>query len=166
MAVTAHFYPKVMVQTGVKAIALTVDTMTAGLCTGDASAWTTTQWAFQFVTDITGAYTEVTTGGGYTSGYANRQALTTFTHTQQAAGNANIVSWTCTAPAPISFGASTTISARSMFINNKTAGGSAADASSMVMTIIDFGQTVVSTAGAFTYTVAAAPNGLVYWTQS
>jgi len=165
MAVTSHLYPKLMVPLGnAKTIDLDGDSFKTGLCTGDASAWTTTQWAYQYVSDITGAYTEVTTGGGYTSGYANRVTLTTVTFTQQSAGNANIVSWTCTAPAPISFGASTTITARSMFINDQTIG--AADASTPVVVIIDFGQNVSSTSGAFTYTVATTPNGLAYWTCS
>ena len=69
---------------------------------------------------------------------------------------------------PISFGASTTISAASMFIYDKTAptNPNTTDANSWAVAIIDFGGTVSSTAGAFTYTVAASPNGLAYWTAS
>ena len=168
MTVTAHVLPKVMVLWATKIIAPTADTMTAALCTGDSSAWTTgTVWGRQFASDITAAYTEISTVGTYTAGYAGRVALTTFTCTRQAATNDNIVSWTCTSPAPIAFGGgSASISARTLFINNKTAGSATSDANSNVMTVIDFGQTVSSTSGAYTYTVAAAPNGLLYWTCS
>jgi hypothetical protein len=73
--------------------------------------------------------------------------------------------WTCTAPAPISFGASTTITARTMFLYDKTANAAAADTSSWAPVIIDFGLSVSSTAGAFTYTVDAT-NGLAVFTSS
>lgn len=170
MAVTAHVLPKVMVQIGLKAIALTADTFTAGLCTGDSSAWTTgTVWGRQFASDITTAYTEIGTVGTYTAGYAGRVALTTLTFAQQSATNDNLAYWTCTSPAPIAFGGgSASISARTMFINNKTAGGSSSDANSNVMTVIDFGATVSSTAGAYTYTVSATAGspGLIYFTMA
>jgi hypothetical protein len=163
MAVTSHVYPKFIDQLNKKAVSLTADTYKAGLCTGDASAWTATQQVFQFVSDITTAYTEVTTGGGYTSGFANRQALTTFTLTTGTAPGTD--KWTCTSPAPISFGATATISARSMFIFSTTANGATTDANAWVACIIDFGVTVVSTAGPFTYTVDPT-NGLALFTAS
>ena len=55
-----------------------------------------------------------------------------------------------------------------MFINNKTAGGSSSDANSNVMTVVDFGATVSSTAGAYTYTVSAVATapGLIYFTMA
>lgn len=143
----SHIYPKAIDAIAKKTISLTADTFKVGLCTGDASAWTATQQAFQFISSVTGAYTEVVTGGGYTAGYAGRLALTTLTLTVTGANEV----WTCTSPAPISFGSTTTISARSMFIADYTIGTT--DANTPVIAIIDFGGTVTSTAGAFTYTV-------------
>jgi hypothetical protein len=168
MAVTAHVPPLTMVQIGIKTISLTVDTLTAALCTGDSSAWTTgTVWGRKFASDMTSAYTEISTVGTYTAGYAGRVALTTNTFTQQAATNDNIVSWTCTSPAPIAFGGgSASISARTMFINEHASAGATSDANSYVITVVDFGATVSSTSGAYTYTVAGTPNGLVYFTCS
>lgn len=159
MAVTSHVYPKAIDAINKKTISLTGDTFKVGLCTGDASAWTGTQEAFQFISDITGAYTEVVTGGGYTAGYAGRVALSTLTLT--ITGNKEV--WTCTSPAPISFGATTTISARSMFVADYSIGTT--DANTPVIAIIDFGTTVASTSGAYTYTVDAT-NGLAAWTAS
>jgi hypothetical protein len=159
MAVTSHVYPKAIDAINKKTINLTTDTFKVGLCTGSAATWGATQEAYQFISDITGAYTEVVTGGGYTSGYAGRLALTTLTLT--ISGNKEV--WTCTAPAPISFGTTTTISAASMFIADYTIGTT--DATTPVIAIIDFGQTVTSTAAAFTYTVDAV-NGLAAWTAS
>jgi hypothetical protein len=156
MAVTSHVYPKAQDAINKKTISLTGDTFKVGLCTGDASAWTSTQQAYQYISDITGAYTEVVTGGGYTSGYSGRVTLSTLTLT--ITGNKEV--WTCTSPAPISFGSSTTISARCMFVADYTIGST--DANTPVVAIIDFGGTVASTAGAYTYTVDAV-NGLAYW---
>jgi hypothetical protein len=173
MAVTSHLYPNAALKWAPGAVASptncinpTTDTFAAGLCTASAATWAATQWAYVFVSSVTAAYTEVTTGGGYTSGWANRQALTTFTYA--VTGTANINMWTCTAPSPISFGATATISAACMFIYDKTAptNPNTTDANSWVVWISDFGQTVVSTAGPFAYTVAATPNGLAYWTAS
>jgi hypothetical protein len=167
MAVTSHAYPRIVHQLGLKAVSLTADTFTSALCTGDSSAWGQTQWAYEFASDLTGAYTEISTVGTYTAGYAGRVSLTTLTFTQQATTNANIVSWTCTSPSPIAYGGgSASITARTMFINDKTANSSAADSSSWVVVVVDFGQSVSSTSGAYTYTVAAAPNGLMYFTSS
>jgi hypothetical protein len=169
VAVFSHVLPKAIVaMVGANAVNLTTDTFTAGLCTGDSSAWTTgTVWGRQFASDITTAYTEIATVGTYTAGYAGRVALTTLTFTQQAATNDNIVSWTCTSPSPIAFGGgAASISARTMFINDKTAKSSAADTSSIVIVTVDFGVTVSSTAGAYTYTVAGTPNGLAFFTMS
>ena len=86
------FTRRFSLQIGSKAVSLTADTLTAGLMTGDASAWTTgTIWGYQYVTAVTGAYTEISTVGTYTAGYAGRVALTTNTFTQRAATNDNIV---------------------------------------------------------------------------
>ena len=166
MAVTSHFYPNFTKVMGIKAAgspSLTTDTFSAGLCTASSATWGATQYAYVFASDITTAYTEVGTGGGYTSGYANRQGLTTLTFALGSANN--IYNWTCTSPAPISFGASTTITARTMFIYDKTANSVTVDTNSWVPWITDFGASVVSTAGAFTYTVDAV-NGLAYFTMS
>jgi hypothetical protein len=65
------------------------------------------------------------------------------------AGAGLTTKWTCTSP--ISWGASITLSAASMVIFDHTVGGT--DATSPVICAIDFGQTVTSTAGAWTYTV-------------
>jgi hypothetical protein len=171
MAVTSHLYPNAALKWSPSAVASPTncinpvnDTFAAGLVTGSAASWTATQWAYVFISSIITAYTEVSTGGGYTSGWANRQALTTFTFA--VTGTANINMWTCTAPSPISFGASTTITAAAMFIYDKTAptNPNTTDANSWAIWISDFGGNVVSTAGAFTYTVASTPNGLAYWT--
>jgi len=170
MAVTSHVYPTALSvwapgsATVATCLNPTTDTIAAGLCTASAATWGATQWAYAYVNAVTGAYTEVTTGGGYTSGYANRQALTTFTWGITA--TANVLMWTCTSPSPISFGASTTISAASMFLYDKTGHSASADTNSWAIAIIDFGGTVSSTSGAFTYTVASSPNGLAYWTAS
>jgi hypothetical protein len=141
---------------------MTADSFYAGLCTGDSSAWTTTQWAYQYVADLTGAYTEISTSGTYTAGYAGRVTLATLTF---AAGSANnIWKWTCTSPAPIAFGGgAATIAARTMFIEDKSIG--AADASCPAVVVVDFGATVTSTLGAYTYTVDST-NGLAYFTMS
>lgn len=155
MAVTAHAYPVTIHKINSKLLDLTVTTAAswfAGLCTGDASAWTSTQEAFAFVSDVTGAYTEVT-GGGYAR--VDISSGVTLTRTT------NVDKWTCTSP--ISFGSSVTITARSMFIFTKLIGS--ADASWPVVSIIDFGANVSSTAGAFTYTVDPT-NGLISWTAS
>ena len=155
MAVTAHAYPVTVDKINKKLLDLTTTTAASylvGLCTGDASAWTSTQQAFAFVSDVTGAYTEVT-GGGYAR--VDISAGVTLARTN------NLDKWTCTSP--ISWGSSVTITARSMFIFTKLIGS--ADASWPVVGIVDFGQNITSTAGAWTYTVDAA-NGLITWTAS
>lgn len=163
MAVTSHVLPNFVHAMGRHLVDFVSDSYSAGLCTGDSSVWGATQQARVFASDITTAYTEVTTGGGYTSGYANRQALTTLTFSNDSPAGACV--WTCTAPAPISFGASTTITARTMFLYDKTANSATADTNSWVPVTIDFGLSVSSTAGAFTYTVDAV-NGLAVFTSS
>jgi hypothetical protein len=155
MAVTAHAYPVTVDKINKKLLDLTVTTAGtwfAGLCTGDASAWTSTQQAFAFVSDVTGAYTEVS-GGGYAR--VDISSGVTLTRTN------NADKWTCTSP--ISFGATVTITARSMFIFTKAIGS--ADASWPVVSIVDFGANVISTAGPWTYTVDGT-NGLATWTAS
>ncbi len=155
MTVTAHVYPKAVQAINNKTIDMhltTAGTFLVGLCTGDASAWTSTEQAKQFVTDFTGTYTEVVTGG-----YARVDISTGVTMTQT--NNKNV--WTCTSP--ISFGSSITLAARSMFIFTKQVGS--ADASWPLIGVVDFGATVTSTAGAWTYTVDPT-NGLAFWTES
>jgi hypothetical protein len=122
-----------------------------GLCTASAATWGSTQEAFQFVTDVTGAYTEVTS-----SGYG-RVSLTSLTQ----ARTTNKVVWTCASP--ISFGSSITLSAASAFIYTTLVGS--ADASFPVIAIIDFGGTVSSVSGLWEYTVDGT-NGLAAWTES
>ena len=121
-----------------------------GLCTASAATWGATQQAYQFVSSITAAYTEVSSGG-----YA-RQSLTGITLTQGTDSNV----WTCTSP--ISFGASITLSAASAFVYTTLIGS--ADASYPVISIIDFGGTVSSSAGPWTYTVDPV-NGLAVWQE-
>src|SRR6266704_878360 len=166
MAVTAHVFPNI-VASALKRVAngpdLDGDTFAAGLCTGSSATWGATQQAYVFVSDFLATYVEVATGGGYTPGYANRQALTTFTVSNDSPAGTCV--WTCTVPAPISFGATTTITARTMFIYDKTANAVTADTNSWAVTIIDFGASVVSTAGAYTYTVDPT-NGLAVFTSS
>lgn len=155
MAVTAHAYPVTIDKINKKLLDLTTTTAGSyfvGLCTGDASAWTSTQQAFAFVSDVTGAYTEVASGGYARVDISAGVSLTRST---------NVDKWTCTSP--ISFGSSITLTARSMFIFTKLIGS--ADASWPVLGIVDFGANVSSTAGNWTYTVDAS-NGLIYWTAS
>ena len=124
-----------------------------GLLVNSAATWGATQEAYQFVSAVTGAYTEVTS-----SGYA-RVALTTCTVTFSGTKT----TWTCTAPAPISFGSSITLAASAGFIYDSSVGS--ADASYPVIAVIDFGGTVNSASGAWTYT-ADPVNGLCSWTSS
>jgi hypothetical protein len=166
MAVTAHVLPnwiKVLGQKPANSPDMDTDTFGVGLCTGSSATWSGTAWTNVFVADILTAFTEVVTGGGYTATYAGRPVLTTVTF---AIGSANnIYNWTCTSPAPISFGAATTITARTMFIFDKTANTATTDANAWVASTIDFGANVISSGGAFTYTVDAV-NGLAFFTAS
>lgn len=155
MAVTSHAYPYAIQQIGLKAISLTADTFQCLLCTQPAATWGAAQQAFRFVTDITGAYTEVSSPG-----YA-RVTLTTLTYSSGSGTAKNV--WTCTNPAPISFGATISLTAASMFVFDHTVGGT--DATSPVICAIDFGQNVTSTSGPWTFTVDPV-NGLVFWTES
>ena len=154
MAVTSHLYPYAQQQINEKAISLTADSFHMGLLVNSAATWGATQEAYQFVSAVTGAYTEVTS-----SGYA-RVTLTTCTVTYSGAKT----TWTCTAPAPISFGSSITLAAAAGFIFDSTIGGGV-DSATPVIAIIDFGGTVSSSAGAWTYTVDPV-NGLASWTSS
>jgi hypothetical protein len=153
MAVTSHVYPQALDAIALKTINLTTDTFMCGLCTASAATWGSTQEAYQYVSAVTGAYTEVTS-----SGYA-RVTLTTLTYTVSA----NKAVWTCTSPAPISWGSSITLSAASMFVYDNTVGSG--DSTHPVICIIDFGGTVASTSGAWTFTVDPT-NGLAAWTAS
>jgi len=153
VAVTSHVYPYAVQQVNKKLLDLSntaAASFKMGLCTSAAATWGATQQAYKFVSDITGAYTEVVT-----SGYA-RVSLTGITLTQNTDSNV----WTCTSP--ISFGSSITLAAASAFVYTTLIGS--ADASYPVITIIDFGQTVTSTAGSWTFTVDPA-NGLAYWSE-
>jgi hypothetical protein len=122
-----------------------------GLCTGSAATWGATQQAYQFVSAVTGAYTEVTSAG-----YA-RVSLTGITLTQGT--DANV--WTCTSP--ISFGSAITLSAASAFVYTTLIGSG--DSSYPVVAIIDFGTTVVSTGGPWQYTVDPT-DGIAFWTET
>lgn len=172
MAVTAHVPPLTIVaMSGTTAINLTSDTLTAALCTGALGAWATgTMWGRKFASDfITALTAEIGTVGTYTAGYAGRVAVTSPTFLALAATNDNVLSFNTASGAAIAFGGgSASISAASMFINDKTAKSSAADASSYVITVVDFGATVSSTSGAYTYTPSTTTGqaGLVYFTCS
>lgn len=122
-----------------------------GLCTSAAATWGATQQAYQFVSTVTGAYTEVSSGG-----YA-RQSLTSITLTQGTDKNV----WTCASP--ISFGSSITLSAASAFVYTTLIGSG--DSSFPVIAVIDFGGTFSSTSSLWEYTVNAT-NGLAYWTET
>lgn len=153
MSVTSHVYPHAQQLINTKQLDLSDATSNKyfmGLLVNTAATWGGTQQAYQFVADVTGAYTEVTSGG-----YA-RVALAGITMTQNTDSNV----WTCTSP--ISFGSSITLAAAAAFVFTKEIGS--ADASWPVISIIDFGGTVTSTAGAWTYTVDPT-NGLAYWTE-
>ena len=155
MAVTAHVYPVTLqkINTGLIDLATTTaGSFFAGLCTGDASAWTSTQEAYAFVSDVTTAYTEVS-GGSYAQiDISSGVALSRSTNT---------VKWTCTSP--INFGATVSFTARSMFIYTKLVGSGTT--TWPVIGIVDFGANVTATAGAFTYTVDPSI-GLALWTAS
>ena len=149
----SHCYPNAVQL--VNTAALNLSTVTAGsfhmgLCTGSAATWGATQQAYQFVSSVTAAYTEVTSGG-----YA-RQSLTGITMTKNTDSNV----WTCTSP--VSFGSSITLSAASAFVYTTLIGS--ADSSYPVIAIIDFGGTVSSSSGPWTYTVDPT-NGLCYWSE-
>jgi hypothetical protein len=151
MAVTSHVYPYAISLINTKAISLTADTFKMGLCTSAAATWGATQWAYQFVSAVTGAYTEVVTGG-----YA-RVSLAGLA--VGAGSTAQYEKWTCTSP--ISFGTTITLAAASAFICDTTI-GAGSDAATPVIAIIDFGQTITSTAGNWTYTIDAVL-GLAAW---
>ena len=152
MTVTSHVYPKAASAIFDKTIDLATDTFKAVLFTGDASAWGSTQEAYQYLSDLKTAYTEVAGGGDYA-----RQAISGLSVSVSGAK----VIWTCTSP--ISFGSDVTITARSMCIVDESVGS--ADASYPVICIIDFGQNYSSTASEWEYTVDGT-NGLAYSTSS
>jgi hypothetical protein len=157
VAVTSHAYPKSVQKINAKLWDMTTTTagsFLVGLCTGSASAWTSTQQNYAFVSDVTGAYTEVS-GGGYARVDISAGI------TMPAPSSTNLVKWACTSP--ISFGSSVTIAAASMFVFTKLVG--AADASWPVLAIVDFGGTVTSTASNWTYTLDGT-NGLISWNET
>jgi hypothetical protein len=151
MAVTSHVYPLSLKDIFNKTIDMDSDTFVAVLFTGDASAWTGTQEAFHFLTDLKTAYTEVTD-----SDYGR---ITVAGLSLSTSGNKLV--WTCTSP--ISWGSSVTITARSMAIVDTTVGGG--DSSHPVLAVVDFGQNYVSTSGPWEYDVDGT-NGLAAATLS
>lgn len=167
MAVTSHAYPITMSRivgeaagTAIDLAKTTAGSFFAGLCTGDASAWTATEQAFDFVNDVTGAYTEVVNNGAGPGG--NNYARVDISSGVALSRSGNLVKWACTSP--ITFGGgNVTLTGRSMFIFTKLIGS--ADASWPVLAIVDFGANVTSTAGAWTYTLDGT-NGLISWTES
>jgi hypothetical protein len=155
IAVTSHAYPYAVQQVNSKLLDLTAHTAGSyfmGLCTAAASTWGATQQAYKFVSDITTAYTEVSSGG-----YARVDFSTAVTLTQNTDSNV----WT--ASSPISFGTNITLSAASGFVFTKLIGSG--DSTYPVLAIIDFGGTVASTSGAWSFTPDAV-NGLIYWTET
>lgn len=153
MAVTSHVYPYAVQQINKGLLDIhstSAGAFKMGLCTTSAATWGATQQAYEFVSAVTGAYTEVSSGG-----YA-RVSLTSITLTQGT--DANV--WTCSSP--ISFGSDITLSAASAFVYTTLIGSG--DSSYPVICIIDFGTTVTSSSGAWTYTVDAV-NGLAYWSE-
>jgi hypothetical protein len=162
MAVTSHVYPKAVDAINKKTINLTTDAFRCALFTGSASAWTATQQVYQFVSDLKTAYTECANADYLAATNSGRIPLTTLTLTTGTAPGTD--KWTCTAPAPISWGAAVTISAASMCIYDFTIGGGV-DSATPVIAVIDFGVTVSSTAGPYTYTVDPT-NGLALFTTS
>jgi hypothetical protein len=154
MAVTSHVYPKAIDSINKKNISLTADTFKALLCTGSAATWGATQQAYQWVSDATANYTEVT-GGGYARVTLAGLALATGT----VPGTDK---WTCTSP--ISWGSAVTITAASMFIFDSSI-GAGVDSATPLICVVDFGGNVTSTAGAWTYTMDPT-NGLALYTAS
>lgn len=158
MAVTSHIYPyaQSLILANTPRINLTTDSLKMLLMTTAAATWTATQWAYQFVTAVTTAYTEVAASGGYsTGGVALAGAAIA------AGGTTQSYKLTCTSP--ISFGATTTITALSALVYDTTIGS--AYSSYPAVAIIDFGASVISTGGPWTYTIDAT-NGLCYWSSS
>lgn len=151
MTVTSHLYPVTFEDVMNKVIDMNSDTLQAVLFTGDASAWTGTQQAFHFLSDLKTAYTECTD-----SDYAR---VTLASPSFSASGNK--VVFTCTSP--ISFGSSVTITARSMAIVDTSVGGG--DSSHPVIAVIDFGVNEISTSGPWEYDVDGT-NGLAALTFS
>lgn len=151
MAVTAHTPPYAVQQMLEKAINLASDTFKAILLVNPISTWGATQEAYKFISDFTGAYTEVSSGG-----YA-RVTLAGLTCTISGEN----VTWNATSP--ISFGSSITLSAAAMIIAD-TSIGAGSDAATPVVQAIDFGQTVSSTSSNWTYTISGS--GLLVATAS
>lgn len=152
MSVTSHVYPLALKAILDKTIDLHADTFKALLMTGSAATWGATQEGYQWVSDVTTAYTEVTSGS-----YA-RVTLTSPAVTNSGAA----VKWTVSSP--ISWGSSITLSAASMLVFDSTI-GSSVDSATPAITIIDFGGTVSSTSATWEYTVDPT-NGLATVTAS
>ena len=151
MSVTSHVYPYTIEDLAEKEIDLATDTIMMGLCTGSASTWGSTQEAYKFVSDVTGAYTEVTS-----SGYARA----TLSSPALSVSGAKMI-FTCSSP--ISFGSDITLTAASAFVYDASVGSG--DSSYPVICIIDFGEDVESTSGEWEYSVDGT-NGLAYFTSS
>lgn len=145
MAVTSHVYPLAVKALETAGFSLTSGAFKMGLCTASAATWGATQEAYQYVSAVTGAYTEVSS-----SGYA-RVSLSGLTLTQSGP---NVV-WSCASP--IVFGSSITLAAASAFIYTTSVGSG--DSSYPVLAVIDFGGTVNSSSATWEYTVDPV-NGL------
>lgn len=151
MTVTSHLYPKAIAGFLNGTLDADSDSFKAVLFTGDASAWGSTQQAYQFLSDLISAYTECADAD------YSRISLAGLSITESG----NKVIWSCTSP--ISFGSAVTISARSMAIVDTTVGTT--DATHPVVSVIDFGQAYSSSAGPWEYDVDGT-NGLGYITSS
>lgn len=158
MAVTSHVYPyaQSLMLAHAGRIDLTSDALRMLLMTGDASAWTPTQWAYQFASAVTAAYTEVAAGGGYVTGGVPLAVVAVV-----AGSTPQSCKLICTSP--VSFGSATSITARSALVYDTTIGS--AYSSYPAVGIIDFGSDVISDGGPWTYTVDPA-NGLFDWLSS
>lgn len=137
MAVTAKMYGKFLLSLADKQVDLDTDTLKVMLCT---SAYTPDQDSHQFKSSVTN---EVT-GTGYT---ATGQALTSVTVAYNAGTN------TLTLDAADPAWASSTITARYAVFYDASP---ASDATRPLISYVDFGADVVSSAGAFTITLDAA----------
>jgi len=154
VSVTSHVYPLAMkaIETGtIDLVSATSGAFKMGLLASAAATWGSTQEAYQYVSDVTGAYTEVSS-----SGYA-RVSLSSLTLTRSGAA----VVWTCSSP--IVFGSDITLSAYAAFVYTTLVGSG--DSSYPVIGIIDFGEEVSSTSGTWEYTVDPT-NGLFVVTSS
>lgn len=133
MAVTSKLYGKALLSLATKKIDLGSDTVKAMLCT---SAYTPDQDAHQFKSDVTN---EVT-GTGYTAGGVTVAATATYD------GASNTLTIDTADPS----WSTATITARYLVFYDATP---STDATRPLLTYVDLGADVTSTAGTWTYTV-------------